>query len=463
MTGDAVLVKDLWYRYPQDQAWTLRGISLAVGPGELVVLGGYSGAGKTTLFYCINGAVPHLYGGELKGEVSVAGEEVDGQGMGRRARRVGTVMQDAEAQIFNGQVDDELAFGCENLGVAPPAIAARIGRYLPLTGVPAHRATAALSGGQKQRLTVAATLAMEQEVVLLDEPLANLDRMAATMLLEHLAALVARGRTVVMAEHRLDLVLPYATRLLWMEDGRIVDDLPIAEARLKYGQRSGPPLDPATPPARSDVARALLSLRRVTASINGHPVLRDLHFSLSPGEKAVILGENGCGKTTFLRLLAGMIQPDQGEYRQEGMPASRRAPPVGYVCQNPNYQLFAPSVFGEVDFQSEGPDNTRWFLELFGIAGLAERHPHALSEGQKRLVTIAAIAATKPAVLLLDEPTVGQDHRGLERLMAALEELNRRWHTALVVVTHDRRCVASVGGRVLYMEDGHLRISPCRP
>jgi len=450
---EAILINRVWFRYAQDTSWTLRGIDLKVAGGEFVVLGGYSGAGKTTLFYCLNGVIPHLYGGELKGSIRVAGEDAPGAAIGRMSRQVGIVLQDAEAQIFNLQVDDELAFGCENLGLPPQEIAARIKRYLPLAGVPAHSATITLSGGQKQRLTVASVLAMEQKVFLLDEPLANLDRGAAETLLAFLKQIAAAGKTVIMAEHRLDLALPHVTRLLWMEAGRIVDDLPAGQARCKYASLFKP--EPATV-VSGKTSSPLLTLRGVHFSFSGDPVLQSLNFTLRQGEKVVLLGENGCGKTTFLRLLAGLIKPRQGELRRENMPACRRAPAVGYVCQNPNYQLFAASVFREVDFQSESPENTRRFLELFGIESLRERHPHSLSEGQKRLVTIAAVAAMQPAAMLLDEPTVGQDYRSLERLIAALEELRRLRHTALLVATHDRRCALSMGERVLYMENGRL-------
>jgi len=450
---EAILINRVWFRYAQDTSWTLRGIDLKVAGGEFVVLGGYSGAGKTTLFSCLNGVIPRLYGGELKGSIRVAGEEAPGAAIGRISRQVGTVLQDADAQIFNLQVDDELAFGCENLGLPPQEIAARIERYLPLTGASAHSATTTLSGGQKQRLTVASVLAMEQEVFLLDEPLANLDRGAAETLLAFLKEIAAAGKTVIMAEHRLDLALPHVTRLLWMEEGRIVDDLPAEQARSKYASLFRPQPAPAV---SGKTAPPLLTLRDVYFSFNGVPVLQNLNFSLRQGEKVVLLGENGCGKTTFLRLLAGLIKPRQGELRCENMPVCRRTPAVGYVCQNPNYQLFAASVFREVDFRSESPENTRRFLELFGIESLRERHPHSLSEGQKRLVTIAAVAAMQPAALLLDEPTVGQDYRGLERLITALEELRRLRQTALLVVTHDRRCAVSMGERVLYMENGRL-------
>jgi len=451
--ANSIWIKDLYVRYSAEKeaGWILEDIDLEIGPGELVVLSGYSGTGKSTLLSTINGVASKVFGADIRGLVCVQGENVESMDLGHISRRVGTVLQGAEAQIFNLQVDDEVAFGSENLGLSPAVIAERVRTYCGLMGLSPDQAIEGLSGGQKQRLVIASVLAMEQGILLLDEPLANLDGASAKDLLGFLWDTTRQGRTAILVEHRLDMVLPYATRLLCLENGRIVQDLDQAQAERSYLSLF---------PGRQNSSRCstseLFRLAHVEVAHGHAPVLRDLSLTLHAGEQVVILGENGSGKTTLLRTLAGLVRPRSGELWRAPQLREQPLKSVGYVCQNPNYQLFMDTVYKEVDFQSESAENTWAFLDLFGIRHLQERHPLALSEGQKRLVTIAAIAAMRPQVLLLDEPTVGQDHQGLGRLIETLEEMRRRYGTSSVVATHDVRCADVLGDRVLWLEDGTL-------
>jgi energy-coupling factor transport system ATP-binding protein len=448
-----IAIEGLFARYVTSggAAWVLEDIDLHIGPGEFVVLSGFSGAGKSTLLSSINGVAAKLLDAEIRGSVRVHGQEMGDLSIGQISQRVGTVLQDADAQIFNLQVDDEVAFGLENLGLDPAIIRERVQATCKLMGLAPDQAVAKLSGGQKQRLVIASVLAMEQGVLLLDEPLANLDGTSATRLLGFLRDRTGQGHTVIVVEHRLDMVLPYATRLLWLEDGRIVQDLDQAQAAESYLSLFQWQQDAASPGKT-----ALFRLSDLQIAYEGAPVLSHLNLTLHQREQVVILGENGSGKTTLLRTLAGLVRPWSGELWRAPQLREQPFKKVGYVYQNPNYQLFMDTVYREIDFQSDSAENTRDFLDLFGIRHLQERHPLGLSEGQKRLVTIAAIAAMRPQMLLLDEPTVGQDYRGLGRLIEALDEMRRRYGTAAVVATHDFRCADALGARVLWLGDGTL-------
>ena len=450
-----VLIDDLWVRYvtgEEDADWVLKGINLRIAPGEFVVLSGFSGVGKSTLLSSINGVASEVFDAEIKGMVQIQGTPVDELSIGQISRRVGSVLQDPEAQIFNLQVEDEVAFGCENLGLDRDTIASRVKRYCDLMGLDQAQAIATLSRGEKQRLVAASVMAMEQDILLLDEPLANLDVASATRLLDYLRDLTQQGKTVIVVEHRLDVILPIATRMLWMEDGRITEDLPQAQALDKYTSLF-------STGERSDTVRSsdgILRLEQVSAGYGKTTVLFDINLALEQGERVVVLGENGSGKTTLLRVLVGLTKSQGGTLWRAPDLRDQPFKKVGYVYQNPNYQLFMDTVYKEISFQSPSAENTREFIMLFGLDHLQERHPFSLSEGQKRLVTIAAIAAMKPAVLLLDEPTVGQDYRGLGRLIDALEEVHRRYQTSVVVVTHDLRCADALGDRVIWLDRGTI-------
>jgi energy-coupling factor transport system ATP-binding protein len=454
-------IEGLWVRYRSeaDAGWVLQDIDLQVAQGEFVVISGFSGVGKSTLLATINGVASKVFDAEIRGAVRVQGHDVAPMSIGQISQRVGTVLQDADAQIFNLQVDDEVAFGPENLGLDRLTIAERVQTYCDLMGLSPTQSIERLSGGQKQRLVIASVLAMEQEILLLDEPLANLDRDVAACLLAFLRDLTRQGKTVILVEHRLDVALPYATRLLWLEDGRIAQDLGQAQAVASYVSLFKGRQDGAQP-----LGKPLLRLSEAEIGYGQRSILKDLNLTLCQGEQVVILGENASGKTTLLRVLVGLISVWSGELwrasvlREHPLTSSGRCPfkKVGYVYQNPNYQLFMDTVYKEIDFQSESAENTRDFITLFGIEHLQEHHPLGLSEGQKRLVTIAAIAAMRPQVLLLDEPTVGQDYRGLGRLIQALDEMRRRYETAIIVATHDLRCADALGARVLWLQDGTL-------
>jgi energy-coupling factor transporter ATP-binding protein EcfA2 len=444
-------ISHLRFRYATASEWVLQDVSLDLRGGEFVVIAGTSGAGKSTLLNCINGSA--VVYGEMHGQIALNGVALTGQPVAQIARSISTVAQDAEGQIVTLRVEDEIAFGCENLGVTPEAIQQRITRSCALLDLNPDQATSTLSGGGQQRLITAAALAMGTHVILLDEPLANLDAVGTARLLDTLRDLASHGALVIVAEHRLDVILPYATRLIWIEDGRVTLDLPHDEA-LRYVQRLIRRMTVVSVPDRQMPSDIAIELDSVSAGYAAVPVLRDITLTVRQGEQIVVLGENGCGKTTLLRVIAGLLKPQRGRLRyglDRLRPLSRR---IGYVFQSPNSQLFMDSVRAEIAVQAESAELVDEVVSLFGLASLSDRHPQALSTGQKRLVAVAAMVAMRPDVLLLDEPSVGQDARGVERMLAALGALRQKWGLTLIVVTHDWRCASAFGERVIWINQG---------
>ncbi len=444
-------ISHLRFRYATASEWVLQDVSLDLRGGEFVVIAGTSGAGKSTLLNCINGSA--VVYGEMHGRIALNGVALTGQPVAQIARSISTVAQDAEGQIVTLRVEDEIAFGCENLGVTPEAIQQRITRSCTLLDLNPDQATSTLSGGGQQRLVTAAALAMGTHVILLDEPLANLDAVGTARLLDTLRDLASHDTLVIVAEHRLDVILPYATRLIWIEDGRLTLDLPHDEA-LRYVERLIRHTNIVSTFNRHILSDIAIELDSVSAGYAAVPVLRDITLTVRQGEQIVVLGENGCGKTTLLRVIAGLLKPQRGRlrYGQDRLrPLSRR---IGYVFQNPNSQLFMDSVRSEIAVQAESPALAEEVMERFGLIPLADRHPHALSTGQKRLIAVAAMVAMRPDILLLDEPSVGQDARGVERMLAVLGALRQQWGLTLIVVTHDWRCASAFGERVIWINQG---------
>jgi energy-coupling factor transport system ATP-binding protein len=503
--ASAIEIRDYSFRFAGARSNVLSHLNLAVGYGEFVVLSGDSGSGKSTLLASLIGSIPHIYAGDRSGRIFVDGRDVSDERIASRARFVGSVLQDADSQIVHARVGDEIAFGCENLGMRPEEIGRRVDEAAGALNLDTEAFTRTLSGGQKQRLITASALAMGRKILLLDEPLANLDKEGAEFLLGTLRDLARRGYAVLLAEHRLEAALPYANRHIRLADGMgehkgdgsfCVPPFQFQHTPLQHKKNRPFCVDHAPslrPPSRNldsvvyeiaDQARndtvgvngtsltvgheraddAVFILNNITYQTAGRTIIENASFYIKRGERIVILGENGCGKTTLLRLLARLIRPTGGSLEQRVAPGlSGRASPkwfakVGYVYQNPNYQLFMPTVLEEIAYKAASTAEARRYAELFGLSELLGRHPHSLSEGQKRRLGIAAVCATRPEVLLLDEPTVGQDDDSLRRMIEALNHINGEYGTTLATVTHDNRCAEALADRTLQMSSGRVLV-----
>ncbi len=516
MSAPLVRIEGLHFAYPSPRAGmtlppALRDIQLSVAAGECVAIMGASGSGKSTLCLALNGLVPQATGGTFRGHVWVGGQDTRTTPVAALATQVGLVFQEAEHQLCTLSVEDEVAFGLENLGLPADEIERRITWALEVVGLnPLRRhPPAQLSGGQQQRLALAAVLAMQPAVLVLDEPTSGLDPVGRQAVLAVLANLQRQGATILMATQDAEAAAALADRVVVLHEGAIVlEGTPRAvfgqEARLhalgvtvpqlcalsaRLGsptpwltlaeavqalQAQWPPTHPVdVPPATGMPAAegdALVCLEDVWYRYpSGVQALRAVNLRLEAGEAIALLGANGCGKSTLARHINGLLRPQRGRVLVRGQdtrrsPAGALARWVGYVFQNPDHQIFAPTVWEEVAF---GPRNLGWdaatvrrrvtaALERFQLDHLAELPPATLSCGARRRVTLAAVEAMQPPVLVLDEPTTGLDGALTECLMAWLAECHAAGRT-LVFITHDM-ARAVLAPRCVVLQEGSVAL-----
>lgn len=434
----------------------LRDIDMEIYRGEMILLAGPSGGGKSTLMQILNGIIPAHTKGSFSGQLTwypSEGEALTVTDMkpAARAALIGTVMQNADDQILYDKTEDEIAFVLENLAVPTAEMPLRIDAALEKVDLERGLQTMTLSGGQKQRLVTAVTLAMEQELVILDEPLANLDVAGAISLLKTLKQLTAVGHSVILIEHRMDLLLSFIDRRFWLADGRLQE---LSQQQLV--QLQDMTMTRQTPAVSTETGEVCLELKEASFAVRQRTILEPIDFCLRSGERWLVVGDNGGGKSTFLHLLSGVLKPTAGRFYSR-YPRRQHFGRVGMILQNPSYQLCMPTVWEEVNLNSHSDELSRRLLAHFELEELIQRHPHSLSEGQKRRLGIAAVLAAEPEVLLLDEPTVGLDPKSLDRLLSAIEMFCDRQHLAMVTITHDERCSAWMGDRVLWISRGSHR------
>ncbi len=453
---NAIEVRCQSFTYEEGRTSILEAFNFTVVYGRVTLLSGLSGSGKSTLLSLINGIIPRMMAGTFLGEVLIDGENMVGKTMSQISRKVGSVLQNAESQIIHQVVEDEIAFGCENFGIEPEEIEKRVSIGCDLMRIDRSWKTRKLSGGQKQRLITASTLAMEPNILIFDEPLANLDQKGALELLNLLQDLARKGKAILVVEHRLDVVLPFVDDVWQLKDKKAVK----IEDKKEYLESQ---ISVIKDRKEDYVGKDTLSIRMegVSKKFGKRSILAGVTAEIKEGERILLLGENGCGKSTLMNILARLLKADGGRIEQYLNPSLKRAnkrwfQEVGLVYQNPNYQLFMPSVKEEILFGAEDSSYALDIAQKFGLTDLLDRHPHSLSEGQKRRVTIAAILAQKPKLLLLDEPTVGQDYEGLKCMVDVINEIHRIEQNTMITVTHDFRCAAALCDQVLWMEDGNI-------
>lgn len=450
--GIAIRLKEVSFKYDGAKENVLENINLTVEYGETVLLSGVSGEGKSTLLSIINGVIPFVNSGEFSGSVEIDGKDVTKLKISERSKLIGTVLQNADEQIIYDLVNEEIAFGCENLNIACEEIDRRIERFTTLMQIEKNAKTKTLSGGQKQRLITASTLAMEQKIIILDEPLANLDTHTAHILLKALRNLANSGYAVLIVEHRLDVVKNYIDKVMRIENKQLFTSTDIND--LNSGIKTISHADGSLP------GEVLIKGEKLLFAAGDRNIIEGLDIEIRAGERIVLLGENGCGKTTLMRMLARLNKPSDGMLTQT-ITKSKKAnskwfSKVGYVYQNPTYQLFMPTLLSEISFKAKSEETARKMINAFGLSGLEQRHPQSLSEGQKRRASIAAVCASEPTVLFLDEPTVGQDYKNLCKTVETVNKINKNFGTAIVTVTHDKRCAGALADRVLIMENGKI-------
>lgn len=480
-------VRGLTYTYPGGTRPALRAIDLTVADGDFVVVAGGSGSGKSTLARVLAGIVPHFHGGAVGGTVRVAGFDTRTHGPRDLAGVVGFVDQVPEAQSVTDLVEDEIAFGMENLGVEPAIIRRRIEEVVDQVGI-AHlraRRMATLSGGERQRVQIAAALALQPRLLILDEPTSQLDPGAAEDVFAILQRLHADlGLTLIVVEHRLERVVQHADRLVVLAEGEIVADGTPAEvlaggaartplSRLAHGLgwdavpltvRDGRAravrvtLDPLVR-VEAPAGEPLLRARGVRVALGGAEVLRGIDLDGARGEVIAVAGRNGAGKTTLLRAVIGLTRARAGTVHLGDLDVARArledvAKVAAYVPQDAGAILFRRTVREEIAFTTAARGgNTDTALDAYALEGVADADPRDLSAGMRLRAAVAAATAGSPDVIALDEPTRGVDDAGKE----LLADLVRAWATAgalVLLVTHDVELIASCATRLVMLADG---------
>ena len=433
-------VDRLTFSYPDSATPTLGDLTLRIEPGERVVVLGGSGSGKSTLLRTLAGLVPHFHGGRFAGRVEIDGRDTRRERPADLAGTVACVFQDPEDQIVMTRVEAEVAFGLENLGTPPDAIAGLVRRALASVGAEhlVERRTHELSGGELQRVCLAAALALAPRLLLLDEPTSQLDPGGATAFFELVGELPC---AVVCAEQRPARALEWAERVLFLDGGRLELDAPVEEA-LDWLRANRPAFLPRVPAAPSEPASGVAVCRLDGVSYDGR--LAETSLAVGRGEIVALVGPNGSGKTTLAKLAAGLLEPTCGRVELGGRAA--------YLSQDPGRYLVRERVEDEVALGSEGDlARARAALASVGLDGHEQRHPRDLSSGERERLGLACVLVTEPDLLVLDEPTRGVDPERKDRLAELLR--TEREGRGTLVLTHDLVFAGEVADRLVSLDE----------
>ena len=514
MDEPIIAFRDFGFQYNAQAEPTLHHIDLEIRKGEKILIVGPSGCGKSTLAHCMNGLIPFSYRGESTGSVTVRGKETKTLNLFEISRTVGTVLQDSDGQFIGLTVAEDIAFALENNCVRDPVLHERVEKAARAVGIDSHllHAPSELSGGQKQRVALAGVMVDDVDLLLFDEPLANLDPATGKSAMELIDEIHAQtGAAVVIIEHRLEDVLHRdVDRIVLMRSGRILADLPPDELLSSDLLRENGIREPlyltamryagiaVTPdklphsirtvrlderdremvrswfhsmPAHvaEETRPMLLEAEHLTFSYaSGHRALEDVSVSVRRGELIAIVGTNGAGKSTFSKVVCGFEKEQEGSIRFAGcdwdtLSLKERADHVGYVMQNPNQMLSKPMIFDEVALglrtrgvaEDEIKTRVEDTLKVCGLWPFRKWPVSALSYGQKKRVTIASILVLQPEMIILDEPTAGQDYRHYTEIMEFLRKLNRDGIT-VVMITHDMHLMLEYAERSVVFSEGRV-------
>jgi energy-coupling factor transport system ATP-binding protein len=469
-----IQIRDLSVHYGSVPA--LQKLSLDIASGECLLVTGPSGCGKSTLARLLSGLLPQVIPAQVEGSVLVDGLNILQQSTAVVAQKVGSVFQNPSSQLFHLKVEDEIAFGPQNLGLSQELVNERVDWAIEAVGLQdlRHQRPSDLSGGQKQLVAIASALAMQPQILVLDEPTASLDVPGTQRVMETIQSLRDRlGVTVVLIEHRLAEAFHLVDRAMILDEGRIVVAGPAREVfsdreRLKKLGLRRPVeeqlssweqlIQPNDDPPDGD--RPLIELQHVTAGYNRRPVIQDINLAIYPGEFVALVGNNGAGKSTMALAAAGLIRPYQGKVIFRGGRKPRPGLDISLLFQIPTDQLFTDRVedeiaFGPLNYGLFDPGLHQQVLAETDLTYLKDRRPLALSCGQQQRTVLGACLALRPQLLILDEPTLGQDWGHLQRLMNFLVTLNRQG-VAVLLITHDFKLVHRYAHRVALLEAGHI-------
>lgn len=490
MPDAPLVIENLSFQYRSRNEPAIQDISFELKAGELLLIAGASGCGKTTLARCINGLIPRSYRGELQGRVMIHGEEVPSFSLAKLAQTAGTLLQDPEKQILGAHVKSEVAFGPENLGLPAAEVNTRVAEALSRLGLTelSDRDTFSLSGGEKQKVALAGLLAMRPSILILDEPLASLDPASAHEALAAFRRLADEGATILLIEHRVeDALVAKPDRVLYMKEGKIrylgaseglVDVVDRREVKLPAYQviqqvrAEGIKAMPIVK-LKSSPQQLLIGFENVSFGYGDDPdVLHNINLKIHAGERVALLGPNGAGKSTLVKHAIGLLKPRKGRVLVEGretrqLSVAQVARTLGYCFQSPSHMLFAPTVKEELEF---GPKNLGFksaelnnavseSLKTVNLVGMEDYAPLALSFGQQKRVTIACVLAMRSKILALDEPTAGQDYGNYMNFMDGIigsqdsGKLASNFD-AVLFITHDLDLAVIFASRVILLSGG---------
>ena len=495
------------FQYDAQAEATLKDISFDIAKGEKVLILGPSGSGKSTLAQCLNGIIPNIHKGQAKGQVRIDGQDIFKQSIYDKSQLVSTVLQDPDGQFIGLTVAEDLAFALENDCADQSEMKDKVALWaerLDLTSLLNHRPQD-LSGGQKQRVSLAGVLIDESPILLFDEPLANLDPKSGQETIDLIDKIHKEvGATTIIIEHRLeDVLYRPVDRILLVNDGTLLfngspDELLSSTLLLENGireplyvtvlrqlgfdTRSAQNLSQLDALDLSDLALpdrvlkdkkdsssdSILKVEGLSVSYGDNPtIIEDLSFSLKKGERLAIVGKNGAGKSTLAKALCGFV-PSQGKLTYEGQDISQdsiaeRSERIGFVLQNPNQMISQTMIFDEVALglrlrgieEAEVEERVHEVLKTCGLYSFRKWPISALSFGQKKRVTIASILVLKPEIIILDEPTAGQDYKTYTDIMNFLDSLQKQGHT-IVMITHDMQLMLEYSDRCLVVVEGEI-------
>lgn len=506
--------KDYSFKYRAQKEPTLQDINLKIMPGEKVLIVGPSGSGKSTLAHCINGLVPFSFTGESQGSLRIAGKNPADLGIFELSKIVGTVLQDTDGQFIGLTVAEDIAFALENDMVPQEEMFARVDEAAEMVDVKKllDHAPRELSGGQKQRVSMAGVMVDDVRILLFDEPLANLDPATGKRAIDMIDQIQKKKQTTILIiEHRLeDALYRDVDRIIVVGEGRIVADLPPNEllatdilekqgirepfyvTALKHAgcvisaednpqhietmklENYRKPLKDwfekaERKPAEKEAASILEAENLYFSYVEGTPILQHIHFDIKKGEMVSIVGKNGAGKSTLSNLICGFYRPTKGRLLLNGkdmapLSVKERGEKIGMVMQSPNQMISKPMIFDEVALgltvrgvpEEEIKERVHKTLKICGLYPFRNWPVSALSFGQKKRVSIASILVMNPEVLILDEPTAGQDYRHYTEIMEFLKEINETYGITIIMITHDMHLMLEYTDRAIVIADGHL-------
>jgi len=514
---EVIKITNLSFKYPKTEKFALKNISLSINEGDFVLITGPGGAGKTTLCLAMTGLIPSLIPGEFNGSVEVCGKDTRSVEPHELSRDIGIVFQEPETQFFTSSVENDIAFPLENLMTPREEISERIENILRIMKLEPYRKRSPykLSGGQKQRVATGIGLALRPKIMIYDEATSSLDPVGKHEVIEAIKSLhETYNITSILVTHDIEETIEHSNKMIVMEEGKIILDGPPKEvvkkaiemgSGIKYptvselgyllnkkGYKMEIPLSLNDAKAEfqkyvfKKIKSKIMKNEEVEYGIQGLspivevekleffypnekiPALKGINLKIFPGEFLAIIGSNGSGKTTLLKLIAGILKPTKGEIKIKGeniknKSLSELCKLVGYVYQYPEDQIFCSTVFEEIGF---GPKNlglskdeveklVHDIAEKLGITDILDYNPFFLSRPEKRIVTLASILSMNPDILLLDEPTTGQDWQGSKKILELVKNLNKEGKT-VILVTHDIRLVCEYANRVVVMLNGEV-------